>query len=105
MRGHDGKFAPGAMVFFTLKGNEEESKTRGVRLCDYIAENSYVLTLAVSLGQIRTLVEHPAGMTHYAVPPEAQRAQGIEPGGVRMSAGIEPFTDIRADLEEALDAV
>lgn len=105
MRSYDGDFAPGALIYFVLKGGEEERKEMGMRLCDHIAKESYVLTLAVSLGQIRTLVEHPAGMTHATLPPEARSAQGIDSGGVRLSIGIEPFEDIRNDLGAALDAV
>jgi cystathionine beta-lyase/cystathionine gamma-synthase len=103
MTSYDGTFAPGAMVYFEVKGDDEEGRERGRRFCNHIAEHAYVLTLAVSLGQIRTLVEHPAGMTHAMLPADARQAQGIAPGGVRLSVGIEPLEDLRNDLGAALD--
>lgn len=103
MRDIDGNFAPGSMIYFELGGSLSESYERAVKVIDHIAANSLSITLAVSLGQIRTLVEHPASMTHSSVPPEAQVAAGIAPGGIRMSLGIEDVRDILADLEEALE--
>ncbi|MER3465910.1 MAG: hypothetical protein C4340_01530 [Armatimonadota bacterium] len=79
------------------------SKWRAVRVVNHIAENALDITLAVSLGQIRTLIEHPASMTHSSIPPEAQMEAGIHPGGLRMSLGIEDVRDILQDLEDALE--
>jgi cystathionine gamma-synthase len=62
-----------------------------------------ICTLAVSLGTLDTLIEHPASMTHAAVPEELMRKQGITPELVRISVGIENVDDIIADLEQALD--
>lgn len=103
MRDFDGNFAPGSMIYFELAGNAEESYSRAKKLVNRLAEKSLSITLAVSLGQIRTLVEHPASMTHSAIPPEAQAIAGISPGGVRLSMGIEDVRDILADLQDALD--
>jgi len=50
-----------------------------------------------------TLIEHPASMTHAAVPEELMRKQGITPELVRISVGIENVDDIIADLKQALD--
>jgi cystathionine beta-lyase/cystathionine gamma-synthase len=72
---------------------------------DYIADHAYTITLAVSLGQIRTLIENPYAMTHAALPEEEKQARGVEPGGMRLSVGLEDWHDIIADLEEALDQV
>lgn len=105
MRDIDGDFAPGAMIYFEVQGTIEESYERAMRLCDHIAANALSVTLAVSLGQIRTLIEHPASMTHSAIPPQEQLKAGIHPGGVRLSIGIEDDRDILQDLERALDAV
>lgn len=104
MRDIDGEFAPGAMVFLELAGGPEESYRRAMAMCDHIAENALSVTLAVSLGQIRTLIEHPASMTHSAIPPDAQAAAGISPGGVRLSIGLEDVLDILRDLEAGLEA-
>lgn len=101
----DGHFAPGAMIFFEMAGSPEESHRKAIGVCDHLAAQSLSVTLAVSLGQIRTLVEHPASMTHSAMPPTDQLAAGISPGGIRLSVGLEDIRDILRDLEEALGSV
>lgn len=99
-----GDFAPGFMVYFILKGaTPEESRTRGMRMMDYIAENAYAITLAVSLGQIRTLIEHPGSMTHSAYSAAEQVSKGLDPGGIRLAVGIEHPEDVIRDLENALE--
>ncbi|MFQ3586525.1 MAG: PLP-dependent transferase [Fimbriimonadaceae bacterium] len=105
MRDIDGNFAPGSMVYFVLEGSPEESYRRAIRVADHVAAHALCITLAVSLGQVRTLIEHPASMTHSGVPPEAQEAAGIDPGGLRISLGIEDVRDILSDLEAALESV
>ena len=72
---------------------------------DFIADNAYAITLAVSLGQIRTLIEHPGSMTHSAYSAEEQVARGLDPGGIRLAVGIEHPQDIIRDLESALEAL
>jgi methionine-gamma-lyase len=72
---------------------------------DYIAEESYTLTLAVSLGQIKTLIENPFSMTHASVPEEEKIRSRLQPGGIRLSLGLEDCNDIIADLEDALQVV
>jgi cystathionine beta-lyase/cystathionine gamma-synthase len=100
----DGKFAPGSMLYFVLKG-ENAKQTRAEKLVDYLAEHAYSITLAVSLGQIKTLIEHPFSMTHAALPEEQKRAFGMHPEGVRLSIGLEDWHDIIRDLELALEKV
>lgn len=104
MRDIDGNFAPGSMVYFEVKGDGEDALQRARKVIDYLAEKALSVTLAVSLGNIRTLVEHPASMTHAVVPPEAQLEAGIAPGGIRLSVGIEDVRDILSDLERALES-
>lgn len=100
----DGKFAPGGMLYFVLKpGDGRES--RAEKLVDYLAEHAYTITLAVSLGQIKTLIEHPFSMTHSALPDEQKQAFGMHPEGVRISVGLEDWHDITRDLEIALEKV
>jgi cystathionine beta-lyase/cystathionine gamma-synthase len=100
----DGKFAPGSMIYFVLK--ESDSKpSRAEKLVDYLAEHAYSITLAVSLGQIKTLIEHPFSMTHSALPDEQKRAFGMHPEGIRVSLGLEDWHDIIRDLEIALEKV
>lgn len=101
----DGRFAPGSMIYFELAGEPEEAYSKALKFIDYLAANALTVTLAVSLGQIRTLVEHPASMTHSALPAERQLEGGIHPGGIRLSLGIEDPDDIIADLEEAFGAI
>ena len=106
MRDYEGNFAPGMMIYFTLKGESAEaSRRRGELLIDFIATNSYSITLAVSLGQLRTLIEHPGSMTHAAYPAEEQIKRGLHPGGIRLAVGIENAEDIILDLEEALNYI
>jgi len=102
----EGNFAPGTVIYFVLKGSPEEARESGRRMMDHLADKSLAVTLAVSLGQIRTLIEHPASMTHAAIPVADQLRAGIDPGGIRLSLGLEASEDIIGDLEESLkDAV
>jgi cystathionine beta-lyase/cystathionine gamma-synthase len=100
----DGKFAPGSMVYFVLKGSNSR-QSQAEKLVDYLAEHAYSITLAVSLGQIKTLIEHPFSMTHSALPDEQKRAFGLHPEGIRISLGLEDWHDIIRDLEIALEKV
>jgi len=90
-------------MYFVPKGKTPEERHRKAnRMVNYIAKNSYTITLAVSLGNIRTLIEHPGSMTHAAIPPDEQLKRGIDPGGVRLSIGLEKAEDIIRDLRKAL---
>ncbi|WHZ22015.1 MAG: Cystathionine gamma-lyase [Nitrospira sp.] len=62
-------------------------------------------TLAVSLGTVDTLIEHPASMTHVATPKDIMERQGITSGLVRISVGCEDIEDLIADLERALNTI
>lgn len=85
---------PGGMIAFELKGGLESGKRmmNSVRLCQ----------LAVSLGGVESLIQHPASMTHSGMGQEARLAAGITDGMVRLSVGIEKAEDIIADLEYSL---
>jgi methionine-gamma-lyase len=85
---------PGGMITFELKGGMEAGKVlmNSVKLCQ----------LAVSLGGVETLIQHPASMTHFSMGKEAREAAEISDGLVRLSVGIEFVDDIIADLEQAL---
>ena len=99
LRSPDGEFSPGVMLSFILKG--ENSKTE--KFINHIAKNSYSITLAVSLGLTKTLIEVPGLMTHAAIPKEKQEESGIPAKLIRMSIGIEQAEDLMSDLSEALD--
>ncbi|NOY07105.1 MAG: cystathionine gamma-lyase [Chlorobi bacterium] len=106
MRDYHDNFAPGSLLYFTLKADSPQArKDLGEKLINYIAEEAYTITLAVSLGHTRTLIEHPGSMTHSAIPPEEQLARGLDPGGIRLSIGLEQVDDIIKDLGEALEIV
>lgn len=85
----------GGMISFELKGGIEAGK----RLLD----NLKVAILAVSLGGVETLIEHPASMTHTKVSKEKRLLAGITDGLVRLSVGIEDVDDILEDLKQGLD--
>jgi methionine-gamma-lyase len=103
---YDGAFAPGAMIYFVMKGNSAlDSLKRAERFINHVAQNAYCITLAVSLGNIRTLIEHPGSMTHSAIPAEEQVAKGLDPGGIRLAIGLEKAEDINRDLRASLEAV
>jgi methionine-gamma-lyase len=87
----------GGMITFELEGGFEAGQILmdSVRLCQ----------LAVSLGGVETLIQHPASMTHFSMGKEARAMGGITEGLVRFSVGIENVVDIIADLEQALKKV
>ncbi|MGD2251616.1 MAG: PLP-dependent aspartate aminotransferase family protein [Anaerolineales bacterium] len=86
----------GGMLSFELEA--------GYQAAERFLNSVRLATLAVSLGNVDTLVQHPAGMTHANVPPEVRQEMGIADGLVRLSVGIENAPDIIADLEQALKA-
>ncbi len=104
MRDFKGNFAPGSMIYFETAGNSiEEQHATGIKIINHLAQDAYTVSLAVSLGNVRTLVEHPSSMTHAGVPLEEQARMGIHPGGVRLSIGLEAVDDILDDVANALD--
>ena len=62
-------------------------------------------SLVANIGDVRSLVIHPASTTHSQLSEEEQRATGVTPGLVRLAVGLENITDIRADLEAGFRAV
>lgn len=88
---------PGAMISFEMKGGIEAGKNlmNNVKLC----------ILAVSLGGVESLIQHPASMTHSKMDSEARKNAGITDGLVRFSVGIENIEDIIYDLQQALEKV
>jgi len=106
MKDFDGKFAPGTLLYFTLKGaSPAKCKEKGSKFMNYAADNAYTMTLAVSLGHTRTLIEHPASMTHSVVPPEKLEERGIDAGGIRLAIGLENVDDILKDLNACLNVI
>ena len=99
---YEGLFAPGTLLYFAL---DDKDGTRGGKLIDYIAENAYSITMAVSLGQVKTLIEHPYSMTHSAMSCEKSASHLVDAGGLRLSFGLEKGEDIMYDLQEAFRAI
>ncbi|NLY53956.1 MAG: methionine gamma-lyase, partial [Firmicutes bacterium] len=80
---------PGAMIAFEVRGGVEAGKR--------LMNNVQLCTLAVSLGDTETLIQHPASMTHSPYTKEEREAAGISDGLVRLSVGLEDVEDIIAD--------
>jgi len=89
----DGDFAPGNMIYFELDSARVEPEA----FIDALARSAYSVTLAVSLGHTKTLIELPSSMTH--------SSYGKQGGAVRLSIGLESPSDIITDLKTALAAV
>ena len=88
---------PGTMISFGLKGGLEAGRK--------LMNNVHLAILAVSLGGVETLIQHPASMTHSKMSPEARQKSGIYDELVRFSVGIENVEDIIGDLSQALDKI
>lgn len=101
LRSPEGEFSPGTMIAFTLKGNMKKCE----RFIDDIAKNSYSITLAVSLGLNKTLIEVPGFMTHSAYGKTNLGKAGIDQRLIRLSLGLESSKDLIADLKAALERI
>ena len=84
----------GGMVSFEIKGGRKS----GEKLMNSVK----IFTLAVSLGDVDSLIEHPASMTHSTYSDEALKEVGISQGLVRLSVGLEEVHDLIDDLSQAL---
>ncbi len=87
----------GSMISFIVKGGLEAGRK--------LMNSVKLATLAVSLGGIETLIQHPASMTHSSVPKEEREKAGISDGLVRISVGCEDVDDLIEDLENALSEI
>ncbi|MBC7418063.1 MAG: PLP-dependent transferase, partial [Pedobacter sp.] len=85
----------GGMVSVSLKNADLAETFR-------IASNFNVFTLAESLGGVESLINHPASMTHGAIPKEAREKVGVTDNLLRLSVGVEDIEDLLQDLENAL---
>ncbi|MGZ4944290.1 MAG: PLP-dependent transferase, partial [Halobacteriota archaeon] len=85
----------GGMVAFEVRGGSEAAVTflNSLKLC----------TVAVSLGDTATIVEHPGLMTHSVVPKTERESAGITDSLIRISVGLEDIEDIKMDIDQALD--
>jgi methionine-gamma-lyase len=88
---------PGGLLSFEVAGGFEAAR----RLLQHLR----LMTAAVSLGSVDTLIQHPAGVTHRSMDAAARKATGISEGLLRISVGLESPDDLWRDLSEALAAV
>lgn len=91
--GHQMK-GPGSLMAFELKGGFEAAAT--------VMSEVKLMTPAVSLGSVDTLIQHPAALTHRVVDANAREHSGISQSLMRLSVGLESPEDLWADLEQAL---
>lgn len=87
----------GSMISFGLKGGFDAAKI--------LMNNLHLALLAVSLGGIETLIQHPASMTHSKVSREDKLKAGITDDLIRLSVGIEDVEDLRDDLDQAFKRI
>ena len=87
----------GGMVAFEVNRGKEAGRR--------VMNSVHLCTLAVSLGDVDTLIQHPASMTHSAYSEEDLLATGITPGLIRLSVGLEKAADIIVDLRDALSKI
>ncbi|MCU1635310.1 MAG: O-acetyl-L-homoserine sulfhydrolase [Cryobacterium sp.] len=93
------KYAPkgvGAVLSFELKGGVEAGRA--------LVDNLELFSHLANIGDVRSLVIHPASTTHAQLTPEQQLTAGVTPGLVRLSVGIENVEDLKSDLEVGLTA-
>ncbi len=90
----DGGF--GAMLSFEVEGDFERTKR--------VAASTKLFQLAVSLGAVESLIEHPASMSHASYDAAARAAFGITDGLIRLSVGLEDYDDLEQDLRQALES-
>jgi len=94
------KYSPkgsGAVLSFELKGGVEAGKK--------FVESLKLFSHVANIGDVRSLVIHPATTTHSQLSPEEQLASGVTPGLVRLSLGLENIDDIKGDLEAGFKAI
>jgi methionine-gamma-lyase len=89
----------GGMVTFIMAGDGDVALERARNVCEHLR----VMNLAVSLGGVESLVEHPASMTHTMIPRAQRLAGGLHDGLIRVSVGLEKCSDLVNDLRNALD--
>jgi cysteine-S-conjugate beta-lyase len=88
----------GGIVSFILKDDTEKAATRFVTSTRYFK-------LAESLGGVKSLLCHPAQMTHKSIPAGKRRAAGVADSLIRLSVGLEDAGDLVADLEQAFEKI
>ena len=88
----------GGIVSFSLKND-------CLKLAEQFVSNTKIFKLAESLGGVKSLISHPANMTHKSIPAEKRVAAGVSDSLIRLSVGIEDADDLINDLENAFEYV
>ena len=91
-----GSYGFGGMISFSLLSRSDAKK---------FVKNLTIFTLAESLGGVESLICHPASMTHASMPQELREKIGISEGLLRLSVGIEDISDLKKDIESALNEI
>ena len=86
----------GAVVSFELRGGAEAGRA--------FVDGTSLFSQLVNIGDVRSLIVHPASTTHSQLTPEEQLVTGVTPGLVRLSVGLEGLEDLKADLEAGFTA-
>ncbi len=86
----------GGVVSFTLKNDTEDAAIK-------VVTNTQYFKLAESLGGVKSLLCHPAQMTHKSIPAEKRRSAGVQDSLIRLSVGLEDVADLKADIAQALN--
>jgi O-acetylhomoserine (thiol)-lyase len=84
------------VLSFELKGGVDAGRA--------LVDNLQLFSHLANIGDVRSLVIHPASTTHSQLTPEQQLTTGVTPGLVRLSVGIENVDDLKSDLEAGLAA-
>jgi len=88
----------GGIISFSLVNDTNDAAVE-------IVSNTQLFKLAESLGGIKSLISHPANMTHKSIPVEKRRAAGVKDSLIRLSIGLEEAEDLIADLARVLDSI
>lgn len=87
----------GGVLSFKLKEGKEAA--------DSVVDNVKIISHLANVGDAKTLIIHPSSTTHEQLSEDEQKAAGVEPGILRISAGIEHIEDIKADLKQAFEKI
>lgn len=89
--------AGGGLLSFRIKGDKDDAWT--------LIDNTKMLSITANLGDVKSIITHPATTTHSRVSPEDRLAAGITDNLIRISVGLESIEDIKKDLARGLDLI
>ena len=92
----------GAVVSFDVKGASPEDRRRNALR---VIDSTEVLSIATNLGDVKTIVTHPATTSHGRLTEEQRQAAGIGQGLIRVAVGLEHVGDVKKDLSRGLDSL